>query len=66
MKANPRSTYFYSNIVGIDDLIDVQAYLKQYFEYFTENKTFPKKDDRFMFLKSVINLALLPAIIEFS
>lgn len=45
-------------------MIDIQPYLKRYIEYITENKRFLKKDDRFVFLKSVINSALLPALLE--
>ena len=73
LKANPLPTSFHSNIVGIDGLkMEKRLYewliysQKRYFEYLTENKTFPKKNDRFVFLKSVINSALLRTIRELS
>ena len=47
------------NRSAVKRLVDIQPYLKQYFEYLTENKKFPKKDDRFVFLKLIINLAIL-------
>ena len=76
MKVNPWPTYFHSNIVSIDGLRIEKWLIDWYtaifevifwnFEYLTEKKKFLKKDDRFVFLKSVINLAFLPAILEFS
>ena len=55
-KGKCRPTYFYSNIVGVDDLRMekqlndslIYSHSKQYFEYLTENKKFPRKDDRFV------------------
>ena len=57
---------WFENGKAINRLIDIQPYLKLFLEHLTENKKFPNQDNRFPFLKSVINPALLPAVLEFS
>ena len=44
----------------IKRLIDIQPYLKQYLECFSEIKKFPKKNDRFAFLKASYQFGFTP------